>query len=57
MKPNSALKKPKVTPVVLVDESEELANTVTISKMINNPKDNPSIRPSNVFAAGFKYRA
>jgi hypothetical protein len=57
MKPNSALKKPKVTPVVLVDESEELANTVTISKMINNPKDNPSIRPSNVFAGGFKYRA
>jgi hypothetical protein len=56
MKPNLALKKPKVTPVVLVDESEELANTVTISKMINNPKDNPSIRPSNVFAGGFKYR-
>ena len=56
MKASSVPKKPKITPVVLVDESEGLNNTVIISKMVNNHKDNQSIKPSNVFAGGFKYR-
>lgn len=57
MKGKSIDKKPKVTPVILIDESEELSNTVIISKMINNANENQSLKPSsNVFGGGFKYR-
>ena len=60
MRPKSEHKKKAVTPVVLVDESQDLTNTVIISKMIkDNPsalKNNNSKANHNAFAGGFKYR-
>jgi len=50
-------KKKPVTPVILIDESNDLTNTVIISKMINGKENSSNIKPSsNVFTGGFKYR-
>lgn len=57
MKGKSVDKKKAATPVILIDESPELANTVIISKMTNGKENGSQIKPSsNVFAGGFKYR-
>lgn len=56
MKGKSIDKRPKVTPVILVDESQELNNTGIISKMMSNPVEKQSKPTSNIFAGGFKYR-
>jgi len=57
MKGKSIDKKKTATPVILIDESNDLANTVIISKMINGKQNTSQIKPSsNVFAGGFKYR-
>lgn len=49
-------KKKTATPVILIDESNDLTNTVII-KMINGKESTSQLKPSsNVFAGGFKYR-
>lgn len=46
----------KPNPVALLNESEQLANTILISNM-SNPKEKIQVKPSsNVFTGGFKYR-
>ena len=58
MKGKSAEKKKTATPVVLIDESEELSNTIIIGKMLNG-KENTSAQKapsSNMLGGGFKYR-
>ena len=57
MKGKSIDKKKPATPVILIDESNDLTNTVIISKMINGKENSSNIKPSsNVFTGGFKYR-
>jgi len=48
----------KVTPVILIDDSEQLSNTVIISKMINST-ENPTtsiLKPTGALGGGYKYR-
>jgi hypothetical protein len=56
MKGKSIDKKKAATPVILIDESTDLANTVIISKMVNGKENSSNLKPSSVFAGGFKYR-
>ena len=57
MKGKSIDKKKTATPVILIDESNDLTNTVIISKMMNGKENTSQPKSnSNVFAGGFKYR-
>jgi hypothetical protein len=57
MKGKSIDKKKTATPVILIDESNDLTNTVIISKMMNGKENTSNAKPaSNLFAGGFKYR-
>ena len=56
MKGKSIDKKKAVTPVILIDESPDLTSTVVISKMMNGKENSSNLKPSSIFAGGFKYR-
>ena len=58
MKGKSADKKKPATPVVLIDESEDLTSTIMISKMLNGKENTSGHKPisSSGVGGGFKMK-